>query len=268
VNVTWESSGHDTRKRDTQRQVLGHDIDAQDAWADERNTSLAEFTQADVDEWLSAGGNRLQFRHFLRWARRRELVGELDLAHHRSSDPQDFLTEDDDGRLLHRCLHDQDVPLDACVAGALVLVYGLHAARIVELATDDLDLGIEPQLRLNGHGLVLPPALGALLAQHIATATTTSLVGRSGHTSELAVPGQQAGRPLAAASLVSKLVAHEIPTRISCNSALLSLASDLPAAVLSSLLGLSETAAVQWVHRTKRDWHTFVQARTQDQVRS
>lgn len=65
-------------------------------------------------------------------------------AHHRSTDPQDFLTEDDDGRHLHRCLNDQDVPLDVRVAGAFVLVFGLHVARIVELTTDDLDLRDEP----------------------------------------------------------------------------------------------------------------------------
>ncbi|RCW41093.1 hypothetical protein DFQ14_109170 [Halopolyspora algeriensis] len=192
------------------------------------------------------------------------LVGELDLPRHRSTDPQNFLTEDDYGRLLHRCLHHQDVPLDARVAGALVFVYGLHVARIVELTTDDLDLGDEPQLRINGHDLVLPPALVSLLAQHVATATTTSLVGQAGTPAKWLFPGQQAGRPLAAASLVPKLTAHELPARISRNSALLSLASDLPAAVLSSLLGLSETAAVRWVHRTKRDWHAFLQARAGD----
>lgn len=233
-------------------------------WADERSISLAELTQSDVDEWLHAGGIRLQSRHFLRWARRRRLVGELDLPRYRGTDPQDFLTEDDYGRVLQRCLHDQDVPLDVRVAGALVLVFGLHVARIVELTTDDLGLGDEPQLRINGHNLVLPPALGTLLDQHVATATTTSLVDRSGTPANWLFPGQHAGRPLAGASLVSKLVAHEIPARISRNSALLNLASDLPAAVLSSLLGLSETAAVRWVHRTKRDWHAFLQVRARD----
>ena len=39
---------------------------------------------------------------------------------------------------------------------------------------------------------------------------------------------------------------------------MVTLAADLPASVLASLLGIHEVTATRWAQRTKRDWHTYL----------
>jgi hypothetical protein len=53
-----------------------------------------------------------------------------------------------------------------------------------------------------------------------------------------------------------------LPTRPSWNTALLALAADLPASVLSDTLGVSISAALQWTRRAARDWNTYLTSRS------
>lgn len=45
---------------------------------------------------------------------------------------------------------------------------------------------------------------------------------------------------------------------------MVTLAADLPASVLASLLGIHEVTATQGAQRTKRDWHTYLAERRID----
>ncbi|MEU4351801.1 hypothetical protein [Streptomyces sp. NPDC023838] len=49
-----------------------------------------------------------------------------------------------------------------------------------------------------------------------------------------------------------------IPLR---NSALITLATDLPPSVLSSLPAISLTSALKWTRRAGRDWNTYLASR-------
>jgi hypothetical protein len=44
------------------------------------------------------------------------------------------------------------------------------------------------------------------------------------------------------------------------NTTLISLAADLPVAVLADLVGMSPTTAVRWARLTNRDWTLYVAA--------
>jgi hypothetical protein len=68
-------------------------------------------------------------------------------------------------------------------------------------------------------------------------------------------PGERAGQGLCA-----QFWALTGPGR---NSALLALATRMPAATLSDTLGISITSAVQWTKRSKRDWHAYLRARSE-----
>jgi hypothetical protein len=50
--------------------------------------------------------------------------------------------------------------------------------------------------------------------------------------------------------------------RASRNAALIALAADLPTTVVSDLLGLNITTAVNWTRRAGRDWHSYLAAET------
>ncbi|MFH9425728.1 hypothetical protein [Streptomyces sp. NPDC017529] len=68
-------------------------------------------------------------------------------------------------------------------------------------------------------------------------------------------------QPVIAHHLTSKLRRHGLPVFPLRNSALITLAADLPPSVLSSLLGISLTAALRWTRCTGRDWNTYPASR-------
>jgi hypothetical protein len=63
--------------------------------------------------------------------------------------------------------------------------------------------------------------------------------------------------------LVRQLNTHGIQARTGRSAALISLAADLPAAVLADLLGLHINTAVRWVKRARRDWASCMAARAE-----
>lgn len=77
----------------------------------------------------------------------------------------------------------------------------------------------------------------------------------------MAVPGQRAGQPLAGSSLTGRLRNHGFPVHAGRNAARVELAAEIPAAALSTMLGISLSSAVYWAHHTKRDWNAVVHAR-------
>ena len=91
------------------------------------------------------------------------------------------------------------------------------------------------------------------------------LGGRGAPTTWL-FPGQVPGRHLAVNGLVRQLGDHGIQVRISRSAALVNLATDLPAPVLADLLGMHVNTAVKWVRHAKRDWASYLAARSGPQA--
>src|SRR4051794_14534604 len=67
---------------------------------------------------------------------------------------------------LERCLADDIMPLGVRVAGALIMLYGIHIGQVVALHRDDV---IEEDgnvlIALAGSRLIIPPRLARLLVQ-------------------------------------------------------------------------------------------------------
>jgi hypothetical protein len=74
------------------------------------------------------------------------------------------------------------------------------------------------------------------------------------------VPGRSAHGNVNASVIAKRLKDQAIHTRASRNAALIALAADLPASVLSDVFGISITSAPQWTRRASRDWNTYVAA--------
>lgn len=73
-------------------------------------------------------------------------------------------------------------------------------------------------------------------------------------------PGLRCNGP----KLSGRLLRYGIDVRASRNTALMALASDLPAPILSEMLGIHINAAVEWVGLVKRDWVAYLAARSED----
>ncbi|MFE2867856.1 hypothetical protein [Embleya sp. NPDC059259] len=95
-------------------------------------------------------------------------------------------------------------------------------------------------------------------------ATTVSAIARGSNCpgTPWLFPGQLADRPVTAHHLTNKLRRHGLPIIPARNSALITLAADLPPAVLGSLLGISLTSALNWTRRAGRDWNNYLAERT------
>lgn len=74
-------------------------------------------------------------------------------------------------------------------------------------------------------------------------------------------PGRSPAWPVAPQTLTRRLRQHGIEPRQARNTALAAWASDLPPAVLASLLGVHIQTAVNWASHTRRDWTTYLAER-------
>ncbi|MGH2926947.1 MAG: hypothetical protein ACRDL8_01950, partial [Solirubrobacteraceae bacterium] len=105
------------------------------AFLRERNVSLSDCGQADLDAWSTTGGPSASLlRDFLAWAKAHKLVGPVSLPARRRIDGP---TMGPDVRLeiVGRLLHDEQLRPGDRVAGCLVLLYAQPLARIGALTT-------------------------------------------------------------------------------------------------------------------------------------
>ncbi|MFF3006621.1 hypothetical protein ACFVTF_27900 [Kitasatospora sp. NPDC057940] len=232
-------------------------------WIAAEQLTLVSAAQADVDRWLASGATtRRRLRDFLRWARRCHLVGDLQVPWQPDGEPANFLDEDEHLSLLHRCINDPALPLDVRVAGALILLYGMPATRVVRLTHEDiLPRKDSVYIRLGDDPVVMPPALAQLLEQQTRVAVPSVVERGMGCRESWLFPGKLMGQPLSGAKLSQKLLRHGVDVRSARNSALMALAADLPASILSKVLGIHINTAVDWVSYVKRDWSSYLEAR-------
>lgn len=228
------------------------------AWLDNRGTTLGAATQADVDDWLDGATQyRYLLRDFLAWAAARRLAGEITVPALPRSELAGLITEDSRWQLLSRCLRDPVIPLDVRTAGALLVLYGQFVSRLTRLTAADIEQhGPDTCLRLDTVPVLLPPRLAALVRAQLDAAPAPRGPGP-----RPLFPGRPPARPVAPQTLTRRLRQHGIEPRQARNTALAAWASDLPPAVLASLLGVHIQTAVNWASHTRRDWTAYLAER-------
>jgi len=236
------------------------------AWLDQHDRTLATTTQADIDTWLTTGTtNRYHLRTFIVWANRRRLAQNLSVPHRRRGDPATFLDDEQRWQLLHRCLTDTTMPLPTRVVGALVLLFGIRLSRITALRTTDITRrGAHTYLTLGAEPTLLPASLAGLIHHHIETLRPVTPVIASLTNDPWLFPGHIPGRHAETSQYGQKLRRYHIAVRAAHNSALISLAADLPPAVLAHLLDIGVGTAAAWAKYAQRDWTDYLAVRDQD----
>ncbi len=239
-------------------------------WLDARGSALAELDQAALDVWLTGASHdrRIATADFLRWAAPRRLASPLHVMHVQRQEPDVSMTEDERWAQVRRCLTDPTIPADVRAAGALVLLYGIPLARIVELTRDHVhqsDGSLHPagfSIALGGPVVLVPPALGQLLARlpYEPSMRGVPLVPAAPGQPAWLFPGRGTAGHVSYTGLVTRMRRHGLTVRRARNAALISLASDLPSAVISDLFGLSIAASTGWARRAGRDWQGYLNA--------
>lgn len=233
-------------------------------WTEEHGHQLGSLRQDIVDSWLVGGQpGRYEIRPFLHWAHQRGLLAAGIYAPARKPEhPSVFLDESRQLEQVHQCLTDTSMAIDLRAGGALALLYGLNLTRVLAITASQLhdDGSGSTSLQLGQHRLLLPPILADLLAALPVTRPRSTLPMSVVDPGYL-FPGRTPARPVDAGMFGQRLKQHGISFRGGRNTALISLAAELPAAVLADLLAVDIITATRWAGYAKRDWHLYISHR-------
>ncbi len=227
-------------------------------WLDTRGLTLATCTQGDLDQWLAGHSSyKARSANFVRWAVARRHASRLTAPASRWTGPAGPLDQDRRWADARRLLHNDAYPVADRFAGLLILLYAQKLNVITALTTQHvLHQDGRTLLRLGSRPIVLPAPLDALAGALVAgrKAPGTSLLDVP---SSWLFPGRRPGSPLTEDALAQRLHALGISPRQSRNTALFTLAADVPAAILAKTLGIHIKAAIQWQKISAGDWATY-----------
>lgn len=217
-------------------------------WARTHGTLLAALTQHDVERWLTAGPhNRHRVKAFLQWTHRNGYSKSITIAitHDQTLDATGI---DDDARwdLLQAVFADTTAAPGTRLAAALILLYGVRLHRIAALKLSDVTRSDNLiHIRLGSDPLLLPDELGPL-AESVARDRTANRMFAAAQDNQWLFPGSIAGYPVSVDALTSRVKALGVSPHLARKTALVSLAMQLPPAIISRLTGLHVNTAARW----------------------
>ncbi|MBC9731407.1 hypothetical protein [Streptomyces sp. TRM68367] len=185
--------------------------------------------------------------HHCEWCRKNRHVGKgleiparEKLSHVRPTD------EDERWAVSRRLMHDDDLAIEDRFAGLLVLLYAQPLTVVSQLpVTAVIVEGSQTSLMLGDTPLLLPDPVDKLARRLVARRRGHTTIGTTADSPWL-FPGALAGQPLSSHHLGKRLKRLGIYSRPGRTSALMSLSTQLPAAILTELLGISPETATAW----------------------
>ncbi|MFG3350272.1 hypothetical protein ACGF1Z_35105 [Streptomyces sp. NPDC048018] len=233
-------------------------------WLGGQGLALATAPQSDLDRWITEKpGQRNGLVAFIRWSRRRRITG-LRLTASLSGLPQTFLEESELHDQLHRCLTDDELPLEVRVSGALVRLFGLPVSRVADLTVAAFTRDeTGAYLTISTAPVLLPPRLAALVEALVILRRHPTAVGPAPDSDPgYLFPGKTPGRPRSANAIRGRLTGHGLGTLAARNSAMAALMTDLPPQIVSDLLGFSPDTTTQWAAYFQDSWAHYLAARS------
>jgi hypothetical protein len=221
-------------------------------WLTERGRPLEQCAQADIDAWLAGPrADRHIARQFARWAMAQKLMPRLNFpaAHRRSPTPPI-------AQLTSRLLEDPEIPARDRVAAILVAVYAQPIVRVARFRIDQITItDTETTIQLAATPVELPAPIAAALRAwlHQRQASMPPLATPS----PWLFPGNPPSRPIGEPSLSRQLKLVGIECNQDRRAALLHLAAEIPAAVLSDLVGIHVNTAGAWADMAGRPWGDY-----------
>ena len=227
-------------------------------WLTARGLTLASCTQAELDQWLAGTSSHLaRSANFVRWAVARRHASGLTAPATRWTGPSGPLDQDRRWADARRLLHDDTYPADDRVAGLLVLLYAQKLNAITALTTQHVQREDgRTLLRLGSRPIILPAPLDDLVAG-LADGRRRPGSSLLEVPSPWLFPGRNPGTALTPDALGLRLHALGISPRLGRSTALLTLAAEVPAAILAKTLGIHVQVAIQWQKISAGDWAAY-----------
>jgi hypothetical protein len=230
-------------------------------WLPTRDLTLATCRQDHLDQWLTSDhiASRREAGHFVRWAITAKLTRrDISFPATRWAGPTCAVNAEHRWTVARRLLHDDTLKPEDRVAGLLLLLYAQRPATISRLTIGQVehqDTGTV-LLHLGTAPVVLPDPLAALILNLVATRTGHAVIGAEATTPWL-FPGGRPGHPVSAYQMGQRLHGLDIQPANARSTALLQLATELPAAILARTLGIHIAVAVAWQRAAAGDWTTY-----------
>ncbi|MFI8880254.1 hypothetical protein [Streptomyces sp. NPDC055243] len=216
-------------------------------WLDRQGHTLTSCAQDHIDTWMADGPvNRSRARSFLNWAARRGSAPPLEFPTETRDFSVEVIAQDHRWQLVRRLVHDETLDDVVRVAGLLVLLFAQPPSRITQLTTDHVTCAEDSvSIRLGKVPAQVPPPLDELIRRLVRRRRGHSATEPDENLAWL-FPGGYAGRPMSSAHLSHRLKQIGIRPRAGRHTALMDIAAELPAVVVSRLLGFHQNTADLW----------------------
>jgi integrase len=232
-------------------------------WLAERNRTLEDCAQADVDAWLAGErADRYIARSFVRFAMAQKLMPRLDFPAGQRGGPCPPVITEELVELAHRLLHDPELSARDRVAGVLIAVFAQPVSRVARLTVDDLTVdGENVAIRFGDTAISMPEPVARDIRELLdqLAELSPSVIRRY----QWLFPGAVPSRPIGELVLSRRMKRIGVDCRDTRRAALLELAGRLPAAIVADLLGVHITTATQWAQIAGRPWGDYPALRAQ-----
>ncbi|MGY2093402.1 hypothetical protein ACW9HO_38070 [Nocardia gipuzkoensis] len=162
-----------------------------------------------------------------------------------------------------RCLNDETLPLALRVIGALIRLYGVSLAAVVELTVDRFTReDTRAYLRIDRHPVLLPPKLADLIDRLIAEAGAASMLKHSATRSRYLFLGNPPSRGLHCPAAGRAMALHGLSVIHARNTVMLAAVAELPPIVISDLFGVHPQTAHRWPQFAQQSWSEYLRLPT------
>ncbi|MFC7908335.1 site-specific integrase [Streptomyces nigra] len=203
-----------------------------------------------LDAWLDehpARGPRIH--GFLAWTSRKGHTRQLTIELPTSTFTGHLIAQDTRWRLVNRLIHDDEIPVCDKTAGLLALLFAQEPGQITALTSGHAEISSSAVvLRFGKVPAQMPPPLDDYIRALHAEAMAGDTAGE-----RWLFPGRFPGQHLSRSRLTHRLQALGVRPHMARNTALVELASELPAVVVSRLLGIHQNTADTWKRLAGQD---------------
>ncbi|MFI5774729.1 site-specific integrase [Streptomyces sp. NPDC051658] len=228
-------------------------------WLSDSALTLGTCTQVDLERWIAdpKATYRDETSHFVRWSVQHRHAKGLTYGTVRWTGPCGTIDSEKRWADARRLLHDDTLATSDRVAGLLLVLYAQQIATISRLTVDDVHLDNDKVgITFGTSPVVLPEPLAGLVRDLIATRRGKARIGAPDDAPWL-FPGGRPGQPIGDDRLGLRLQKIGLQPRQDRSTALFTLATEVPAAILARMLGVHIQVAVQWQKASAGDWAAY-----------
>ncbi|WP_245699950.1 hypothetical protein [Streptomyces roseifaciens] len=250
---------HTTRLQDLNVRCHVTAADSFLTWLNREGLTLETCTQPDLERWMADAtvSYRDETGHFVRWSVQNRHARGLTYGTVRWKGPQGVIDSEKRWADARRLLNDDTLAAPDRVAGLLLVLYAQKISTISQLTVDDVHIdGGTVTITFGSSPVVLPSPLASLVRELAATRRGKAKIGTPDDCPWL-FPGGQPGRPLTDGQIGKRLHNIGIRPKQDRSTALFTLATELPAAILARMLGVHIKVAVQWQKASAGDWAAY-----------